>query len=74
MNKQIDKYDERGNIIYHKSSYSGGLEYWREFDKNNDMIYYKNNEGEEHFVLLKNSFSCFLNSISSNSFFVISIL
>ena len=42
---QRTKFDERGNIIYYKTS--NGFEVWRKFDKNNNMIYYKDSDGTE---------------------------
>ncbi len=45
MNKKIKKYDERGNLIYHK--YSSGFEYWFKYDENNNQIYWKRSDGWE---------------------------
>ena len=43
MNKEIKELDERGYLIYFKSSW--GAEHWFEYDKNNNIIYYKNSFG-----------------------------
>lgn len=37
--KEIKKYDERGNLIYHKDDL--GIEMWHEYDKNGNETYYK---------------------------------
>ena len=39
------KVDDRGNLIYHKSS--DGYEWWREFDERNNEIYSKYSSGYE---------------------------
>ena len=38
-NKVIKRYDERGNLIYQK--FLNGGEYWKEYDKNNNLKYVK---------------------------------
>ena len=43
MSKEIRKYDERGNLIYHKNS--TGYEIWREYDKNNKLFHQKQENG-----------------------------
>lgn len=45
-NKEIKKYDNKGNKIYYKDS--KGDEYWWEYDKNGNNIHYKgSNNGLE---------------------------
>lgn len=36
-NKEIKKYNRRGNLIYHKDSF--GQKNWRKYDENNNWIY-----------------------------------
>ena len=45
FNGSVYKYDENGNIIYHKSS--DGNEYWHEYDSNGNEIHFKDNHGDE---------------------------
>ena len=45
MNKEINEYDERNNLVYHKNS--DGYEWWKKYDENNNEIYYKNSDGTE---------------------------
>ncbi len=42
-NKEIKKFDNRNNLIYHKTSL--GNEFLRKYDKNNNVIYYKSTSG-----------------------------
>ena len=42
-NGDVRKYDENGNEIYKKDN-SNGLEEWHEYDANENMIHFKNNE------------------------------
>ncbi len=44
-NKEIEKYDDNGNLIYFKCP--DGYELWEEYDKNNKLIHYKNTSGLE---------------------------
>ncbi len=46
MVEEIKKYDNRGNIIYHK--FSNGLEFWYGYDENNNHIYFKSSNGYEY--------------------------
>jgi len=45
-NKNIEEYDDRGNLIYYKD-YVYGYEKWEEFDRNNNSIYFKDSFGYE---------------------------
>ena len=45
MSKEIEKYDDRNNLIYYKRF--DNYESWQEFDGNNNLIYYKNSNGYE---------------------------
>ncbi len=39
-----EEFDERGNLIYRK--YYSGSEWWKEYDKNNNLIHCKDSTGE----------------------------
>lgn len=41
-------YDDRGNLIYHKTSY--GYEAWMEYNENNRMTHYKDNSSEDNYI------------------------
>ncbi len=45
MSGDIDKHDDRGRLIYHKSP--DGFEVWWERDENDNVIYGKNSNGYE---------------------------
>jgi len=45
-NKEIKKYDGKGNLIYEKHSF--GNEWWREYDENNNLIHEKSSSGSEY--------------------------
>ncbi len=45
-NKEIKKYDDRGNLIYWR--WSSGYESWKKYDENNSYIYFKNSKGSEY--------------------------
>ena len=49
MSKEIKEYDDRDNLIHFKEDYHGFgyIEYWSEYDENNNKIYYKNNTWDE---------------------------
>jgi len=47
MSEIIKKCDERGNLIYYKNNIN--IEYWQEFDKNNNCIHSKDSRGNEYF-------------------------
>ena len=42
-----NKYDDRGNIIHSKNS-SNNWEFWQQFDKNNNIIHFRDNKNEEY--------------------------
>ena len=43
---RIEKYDDRDNLIYFE--YDNGYKVWREFDKNDNCIHWRDSGGEEH--------------------------
>ncbi len=43
---KVEKFDERGNLLYSKEE-SYGFELWCEYDKNNNEIHCKNSDGIE---------------------------
>lgn len=52
--KELKICDERGNEIYIRSYDEDGEDYdeaWFEYDENDNMIYFKNNYGEEEWSL-----------------------
>ncbi len=44
MSTRIEEYDNRGNLIYFE--YINGYKVWREFDKNNNCIHWRDSDGE----------------------------
>ncbi len=48
MSKEIEKYDERGNLVYYRGPL--GTERWKKFDEDNRCIYYKNSVGVEYWI------------------------
>ena len=44
MSKKIEKYDDRGNLIYEKTS---SFEHWMKYDENNNQIHWKRSDGWE---------------------------
>ena len=42
----LKEYDDRGNLIY--IEYFDGYKYRQEFDKNNNVVHYKNSNKEEY--------------------------
>ncbi len=45
MSKVIKKYNDRGHQIYYKTDSS--FEVWKKYDKNNNLIHYKDFNGSE---------------------------
>ena len=45
-NKEIKKYDDKGNCIYHMSD-SGKMAFWKEFDNYHRVIHYRHSNGPE---------------------------
>ncbi len=43
--EEIEKRDDRGNLIYSRTF--EGREYWDEYDKNNNLIYHKSSDDYE---------------------------
>ena len=41
----VYEYDERNNLIHHKTS--NGIESWKEYDERNNLIHYKDSKGIE---------------------------
>ena len=39
------RYDNNGNVIYHKNS--NGYESWWDYDENNNLIHHKDSNGDE---------------------------
>ncbi len=53
MNKVIEKFDDRGNLVYYKSPNDNNV--WREYDKNNNLIHYKHSNGWEDWYKWENN-------------------
>jgi len=45
MKEEIEKYDDRGNIVYYEAS--TGYKIWYEYDENNNCVHYRTSEGHE---------------------------
>ncbi len=46
MDKTIEEYDERGNLIH--TIFDNSYEVWQEYDENNNLINYKDNRNYEY--------------------------
>ncbi len=48
MNKVINEYDERNNLIHYKSA--SKFEFWKEYDDRDNLIHYNSSTGFEYWI------------------------
>lgn len=60
IHEDFYKYDKRGNEIYYENRLNGKptTKLWKEYDERNNLIYVKNEDGEESFYKYNDSNKC----------------